>query len=78
MVDAAALLGAEARDVLRAEFGDAPVRPGNHAAMLLDSTVCIRCGLCALRCPTDAVVMHSAEFRVAYEETERRVQWSTA
>jgi formate dehydrogenase (NADP+) beta subunit len=77
MVDAAAVVGDEARDVLRAEFGDGPMRPGDHAVMLLDPAVCIRCGLCALRCPTDAVVMYSAGFRVTYEDTQRRVEWST-
>ena len=37
---------------------DAPVR----SAMLLDPTRCIRCGLCAARCPTDAVQMETFEF----------------
>lgn len=31
-------------------------------AMLLDPTRCIRCGLCATRCPTDAVRMESFQF----------------
>ena len=39
-------------------------------AMLLDPRHCIRCGLCAARCPTDAVVMHSFQFReeLVYKE----------
>lgn len=32
------------------------------AAMLLDPTRCIRCGLCAARCPTEAVRMESFRF----------------
>jgi formate dehydrogenase beta subunit len=32
------------------------------SAMLLDPTRCIRCGLCAARCPTEAVVMESFQF----------------
>ncbi len=32
------------------------------SAMLLDPRLCIRCGLCAERCPTDAVVMESFRF----------------
>ena len=32
------------------------------SAMLLDPTRCIRCGLCAARCPTEAVRMESFQF----------------
>ena len=32
------------------------------SAMLLDPTKCIRCGLCAARCPTDAVQMETFRF----------------
>ncbi|NIS79015.1 MAG: FAD-dependent oxidoreductase [Anaerolineales bacterium] len=39
--------------------------------MLFDPTRCIRCGLCAARCPTEAIVMHSFHFRedLIYEDT---------
>ena len=32
------------------------------SAMLLDPTHCIRCGLCAARCPTEAVKMEAFRF----------------
>jgi ferredoxin len=30
--------------------------------LLKDDTLCIRCGLCALRCPTDAMTMERFNF----------------
>ena len=36
--------------------------PAAATAMLLDPTACIRCGLCAARCPTEAVQMESFHF----------------
>ena len=35
---------------------------GVASAMLLDPTLCIRCGLCAARCPTEAVKMEAFRF----------------
>jgi len=32
------------------------------SAMLFDPTRCIRCGLCAARCPTEAVQMETFKF----------------
>jgi formate hydrogenlyase subunit 6/NADH:ubiquinone oxidoreductase subunit I len=32
-----------------------PLRPAS--AMIKDDETCIRCGLCAVRCPTDAMTM---------------------
>lgn len=37
-------------------------RQDARSAMLLDPTHCIRCGLCAARCPTEAVKMESFRF----------------
>jgi len=37
-------------------------RQAAHSAMLLDPTRCIRCGLCAARCPTEAVQMETFRF----------------
>jgi ferredoxin len=41
------------------------------SAMLLDPTRCIRCGLCAARCPTEAVRMESFRFteQVLFKKT---------
>jgi NADPH-dependent glutamate synthase beta subunit-like oxidoreductase len=41
---------------------------GPLSAMLKDDEKCIRCGLCAIRCPTDAMTMEV----FYYEEQERR------
>jgi ferredoxin len=57
-----------------AEFAeDSPVRTGGTAmipqgpvmgtAMIKDETRCIRCGLCALRCPTGAITMEQFTFQ---------------
>ncbi|HEY3342723.1 MAG TPA: FAD-dependent oxidoreductase [Anaerolineae bacterium] len=43
--------------VVNQQSGGAPA-----SAMLLDPTACIRCGLCAARCPTEAVQMESFRF----------------
>ena len=42
------------------------------SAMLLDPERCIRCGLCAARCPTEAVKMETFRFteEVLFEEVE--------
>lgn len=42
---------------------------GQASAMIKDDETCIRCGLCALRCPTDAMTMEL----FYYEEHERFV-----
>ncbi len=42
------------------------------SAMLFDPTRCIRCGLCAARCPTEAVKMESFRFteELLFEEVD--------
>jgi ferredoxin len=42
------------------------------SAMLLDPRRCIRCGLCAARCPTEAVKMETFRFteEVIFEQLE--------
>jgi formate dehydrogenase (NADP+) beta subunit len=39
------------------------------SAMVKDDTACIRCGLCAIRCPTDAMTMERFTITERFEET---------
>ena len=43
-----------------ARYGKVPA-PGQQGAIIKDETRCIRCGLCAVRCPTGAVTMERVE-----------------
>lgn len=63
-------------DQVEAELG--PLRPpgagaggGPATAILKDEDLCIRCGLCALRCPTEAVVMERYVFKEAWSGSGR-------
>lgn len=61
IVDVADLRGNETLGaVVRARYAAAPAR-GEAAAIIKDETVCIRCGLCAVRCPVHAITMERVE-----------------
>jgi NADPH-dependent glutamate synthase beta subunit-like oxidoreductase len=51
---------------IRELYGDTTPAEGSLSAMIKDDEKCIRCGLCALRCPTDAMTMEV----FFYEESE--------
>ena len=61
LVDVADLRGdSNLEAAVRARYGGVPKR-GEQAAIIKDETRCIRCGLCAMRCPTGAITMERAE-----------------
>jgi NADPH-dependent glutamate synthase beta subunit-like oxidoreductase len=53
--------GADLRDAVAAAFGADP-DPEAHTAILKDEDRCIRCALCAQRCPADAIAMERVTF----------------
>ena len=55
-----------AAEEIRALYGDSVSDEQPLSAMIKDDEKCIRCGLCALRCPTDAMTMEV----FFYEESE--------
>ena len=61
LVDVADLRGdSRLQAAYLARYGTVP-GPGEHGAIIKDETRCIRCGLCAARCPTGAITMERVE-----------------
>ncbi len=61
LVDVARLRGDEKlQAAYLARYGHVPA-PGEQGAIIKDETRCIRCGLCAVRCPTGAITMERIE-----------------
>ena len=61
LVDVARLRGSESlQAAFTARYGRVP-GPGEQGAIIKDETRCIRCGLCAVRCPTGAITMERVE-----------------
>ena len=61
LVDVVDLRGDERlQAALLARYGRVPER-GEQGAIIKDETRCIRCGLCAVRCPTGAITMERVE-----------------
>lgn len=53
-----------------ARYGSMPAR-GEQGAIIKDETRCIRCGLCAARCPTGAITMERVELIPSQGTRER-------
>jgi formate dehydrogenase beta subunit len=65
LVDVRAVRGDEKIEAaLVARYGRVP-EAGEQAGIIKDETRCIRCGLCAVRCPTGAITMERAEWVAA-------------
>ncbi len=56
--------GVDVKVLLETAGADAVNRLGS--VMIKDETLCIRCGFCADRCPTDAVTMEHFSYKVEY------------
>jgi NAD-dependent dihydropyrimidine dehydrogenase PreA subunit len=62
LVDVLAMRGDQKlQAALIARYGRLP-EAGQQAGIIKDETRCIRCGLCAVRCPTGAITMERAEW----------------
>ena len=65
LVDVVAVRGDERlQAALLARYGMLP-KAGEQAGIIKDETRCIRCGLCAVRCPTGAITMERVEWVAA-------------
>lgn len=65
LVDLLALRGDERfQAAVLARYGQMP-GPVRQSAIIKDETRCIRCGLCAVRCPTGAITMEKVEWAPA-------------
>jgi len=52
--------------LLQNYFGDTPISDGG--AIIKDETICIRCGLCAERCPVGAITMETFTFKEVWTD----------
>ncbi|HEY3381591.1 MAG TPA: FAD-dependent oxidoreductase [Vicinamibacterales bacterium] len=62
-------LGADTRQTLIERAGDSGLP---LSAMVKDDERCIRCGLCATRCPTDAMTMEQFAITERFDDTNER------
>jgi NADPH-dependent glutamate synthase beta subunit-like oxidoreductase len=68
LVTASRLEGDNVPEALRARFEERPLE--EMSAIIKDEDKCIRCGLCAERCPTDAITMERFTFQEVWGAAE--------
>jgi ferredoxin len=61
----AIVAGSALESAVARTLGDGAV-PDEHSAILKDEDRCIRCALCALRCPADAITMERVRFTTTW------------
>jgi len=57
---------ADFKQLLKNYYTDMPLSEGG--AIIKDETVCIRCGLCAERCPVGAITMETFTFKEEWSD----------
>jgi NAD-dependent dihydropyrimidine dehydrogenase PreA subunit len=60
--------GDPVRAAIDATLG-AGIDRNDHSAILKDEDRCIRCALCAMRCPTEAIMMERVQFTTTWRAT---------
>jgi formate dehydrogenase (NADP+) beta subunit len=67
---------ASVKDLVVGEFAGEVDAATDGSAMLFDPLKCIRCGMCAIKCPTGACKMSVNDFKDCYTQSSQRVEFS--
>lgn len=62
--------------IVAGEFGKQVSASTDGSAMLFDPLKCIRCGMCAIKCPTGSCKMSVNDFDDCYTQSAERVEFS--
>lgn len=66
----------DVRKVVRGEFGETITADTDGSVMLFDPLKCIRCGMCAQKCPTGACKMSVNSFCDCYVDSDKAVNFA--
>jgi len=64
------------KDLVVGEFAGEVDAGTDGSPMLSDPLKCIRCGMCAIKCPTGACKMSVNDFNDCYTQSSQRVEFS--